>query len=523
MNQASFLFECPPTTAHEFGCFLEARLGTPITVWKKEGNENWKCTQNEFQTTDVDLERAQMIRNDESDCEFVLPLTCFDGLQLSATGRISTQELELWSKFAVSSVREFQSQLQLEELKDENEQLAEQAIVSFEELSFLKYVTTELSQAELTDGIGPFVCTVLESLRSSIRAQAVSLVFDSKHRFHVCDASRTYSASHNDAGVLDASKLVKQFGHLAESTPFVKNNCGLPPEFEAIPGLNKIILVPVQHDGRLMGHLVAINQVAIEQGLSPGHCSGLTQREFGTIEAMVLNAAASIIATHVANVDLFKQQESLVTSMIRTLVSALDAKDSYTRGHSERVALYARLAAERMGLDDEQIEAIYLTGLLHDIGKIAIDDETLNHPGDLSDAQYEIIKKHPEEGWKILQRIQQLEHVLPGVLFHHERIDGAGYPDGLKGSGIPLFARILAVVDAYDAMTSNRPYRMGMSHEQATEILRRGSNVQWDSEIVDIFISAENEAAEIRNREHVSQKASRKKGTVKTLLGPAAL
>ena len=141
-------------------------------------------------------------------------------------------------------------------------------------------------------------------------------------------------------------------------------------------------------------------------------------------------------------------------------------------------------------------------------------EQTLNHPGALSQEQFDVIKMHPHSGWAILQGIKQLEYVLPGVLFHHERMDGNGYPDNLVGEEIPLEARILAVADAYDAMTSDRPYRKGMTHERAAKILLEGCDTQWDSKIVSIFLDSEQEIAEIRNHAFRTKTLNRERGSI---------
>jgi HD-GYP domain-containing protein (c-di-GMP phosphodiesterase class II) len=184
--------------------------------------------------------------------------------------------------------------------------------------------------------------------------------------------------------------------------------------------------------------------------------------------------------------------------MVRTLVSALDAKDAYTRGHSERVALFSKRIAEHLGYDDVATEKLYLSGLLHDVGKIGVSDAVLRKPDRLTPEEFAEIKRHPDEGWGILLELEQLRYVLPGVLHHHEQVNGTGYPDGLKGEQIPLDARIMAVADAYDAMTSDRAYRKGMPHEKAMEIIREGSGSQWDSDVVDAFLAVIDDITAIR-------------------------
>jgi putative nucleotidyltransferase with HDIG domain len=175
--------------------------------------------------------------------------------------------------------------------------------------------------------------------------------------------------------------------------------------------------------------------------------------------------------------------------VLRALTSAIDAKDPYTCGHSERVAQIAVRLARKLGCNRQSLHTVFLAGLLHDIGKIGIDDNVLRKPGKLSAAEYEHIKLVPKLGHKILRDLKQLSDVTPIVLHHHETFDGSGYPDGLRGEGIPLLARIVAVADAVDAMASERPYRAGMSDDKIDMNLSKGSGTQWDPAVVDAFFA----------------------------------
>ena len=197
-----------------------------------------------------------------------------------------------------------------------------------------------------------------------------------------------------------------------------------------------------------------------------------------------MSTAANLLASHAKNVQFLDAQDALLIGIIRSIVNAIDAKDPYTCGHSDRVANIAKAIAQRVGVDSFECERIYMAGLLHDVGKIGIPDAILSKPGKLTDEEYDIVKKHPEIGYTILKNLGQLQYVLPGVLHHHEAIDGSGYPAGLKGEMIPLVGRILAVADAYDAMTSTRPYRDGMPSEKAESILREGAGKTWDAKFV---------------------------------------
>src|SRR5262249_51571272 len=154
---------------------------------------------------------------------------------------------------------------------------------------------------------------------------------------------------------------------------------------------------------------------------------------------------------------------------------AIDAKDSYTYGHSERVARIAVELGRELGLRDDELSDIYLTGLLHDIGKIGIRDSVLCKRDKLTDEEFEHIKEHVKIGYRILADLRAIAHLLPGVLYHHERIDGGGYPEGLAGNAIPFLARILAVADSYDAMSTSRPYRAAMPPARVEAIIREGA------------------------------------------------
>ena len=180
-----------------------------------------------------------------------------------------------------------------------------------------------------------------------------------------------------------------------------------------------------------------------------------------------------------------KREQELTEKIVKSLVRGIEIRDSYTKGHSERVAFFAKRIAEEMGLKEEEVKAIYTAGLLHDIGKIGIPDSILLKPGKLSDEEYEIIKLHPELSYELLKHIDVLEDSLPGIRHHHERWDGSGYPDGLKGKEIPLQARILAVADSFDAMTSDRIYRKGIPKTEAVKEIKELSGKYYDPEVVE--------------------------------------
>ncbi len=174
--------------------------------------------------------------------------------------------------------------------------------------------------------------------------------------------------------------------------------------------------------------------------------------------------------------------------MLSMLSGAIEARDPYTRGHSARVTALAEAVARKLGWSEERLASLRLGGPLHDIGKLAVSDEVLRKAGRLDDHELAQIREHPKTGARLILRIAALRDAIPYVLYHHERWDGAGYPSGKAGEEIPLEARVLAVADAFDAMTSDRPYRRALTHEEALAEVERCAGTQFDPQIASIFL-----------------------------------
>lgn len=185
---------------------------------------------------------------------------------------------------------------------------------------------------------------------------------------------------------------------------------------------------------------------------------------------------------------LLESQAQLKFQLIQTFSRLIDAKDPYTQGHSEKVAYYAMNFGTTLNLTNQETDGLYILGLLHDIGKVGIPDSILTKPGRLTMEEFDQIKQHPVIGEKIISAIDAFQYLLPGIRHHHERMDGTGYPDGLKGEQIHFWARMLAICDAYDAMTSDRSYRVGLNNEAAFEQLRKHAGTQFDADLVPVFI-----------------------------------
>jgi len=191
------------------------------------------------------------------------------------------------------------------------------------------------------------------------------------------------------------------------------------------------------------------------------------------------------------------ENHELFLGTVKALAAAIDGKDPYTRGHSERVSRFSVATAQGLGLPETEIERIRISALLHDVGKIGIDDSILKKPSALTDEEFQIMKSHPQKGYKIMSQIPAMRDFLPGMYMHHEMVNGQGYPQGLKGDEIPLQARVVSVADTFDAMTTERPYQRAMDLDAALTRLKSFVDTRYDARVVAAFIAA-CEAGKIR-------------------------
>ncbi len=271
--------------------------------------------------------------------------------------------------------------------------------------------------------------------------------------------------------------LVEILEHYREDRPILYHGARASRFFARLPSglhLASFISVPLKIRLEIMGMLNVYSYTR-------GH-------KFNEGQRKMLSILADRASSAIDNARLFQKQQESFQQTIQGFARAMEANDPYTRGHSDRVMQYAQLVAQGLGLDEPHTERICTAALMHDIGKIGIPLDALNKPQKLTKDEYELFKEHPDKGRRILEPIEFLREIVPAVYHHHEQYDGTGYPLGLKGEEIPLEARILAVADTYDAMTSDRAYRSALSHEIAIAELKRCAATQFDPRIVAVFI-----------------------------------
>lgn len=237
-----------------------------------------------------------------------------------------------------------------------------------------------------------------------------------------------------------------------------------------------ILCSPLVYQGKLLGVIEAINK---KDGAS-----------FTNEDLRLFESFANIVSISIENANLYQRLKETFFDTSYALAEAVEKRDPYTGGHVKRVTEYCLAVGEELNLNKEEMERLYLSAVLHDIGKIGIDDAILRKPAPLTLEEIGVMKKHPQIGMEILSKVKHLKDIIVGTFSHHESYDGKGYPMGLKGKEIPLLGRIIAVCDTFDAMTSDRPYRRGLEDDKAIEELLKFSGKQFDPDIVEAFVKA---------------------------------
>ena len=233
--------------------------------------------------------------------------------------------------------------------------------------------------------------------------------------------------------------------------------------------------------------------LAVEKIASGDHSSRIDTKNFTEIGTLgkAVNSMSDEIADQIGKLDrAAKENRELFVGTVKALAAAIDGKDHYTRGHSERVSRVSVAIGQRMKMSEDDLETLRISALLHDVGKIAIDDAILKKPAALTKEEYEVMKTHPQQGYKIMKNIPAMKDFLPGMYMHHEMVDGTGYPQGLSDEEIPLQGKIVSVADAFDAMTTDRPYQKGMELPAAIDLIKTFVGTRYDIHVVNALVEA---------------------------------
>ncbi len=377
--------------------------------------------------------------------------------------------------------------------KEQIEKIGTELAQVYEEIVLLHKLSMNM---KVTKADTNFLQMACDSLTDIVSVEGIAIllekVIDDEKRLVVAAGSGLIDLDERAAGILH-SRLADEISSGKEM--LLDSDVDSPFRYEWQDSVKSIIAVPLYstdksepvlagttpNGSHIMGLMVAINRIDKE--------------DFDSTDVKLFNSVANGCAVFIENGRLFKDLEELFIGSLKALTRSIDAKDKYTRGHSERVAFIARWIAERLSdqqpLEEEQLHKIYLAGLLHDIGKIGIDEAVLRKEGRLTEREMECIRKHPSIGAGILREIKQMREVVAGVLYHHERVDGKGYPDGLVGDEIPLIGKIVGLADSFDAMTSKRTYRSARTVEQALVEVEKGLGTQFDEKVGRAFINSD--------------------------------
>ncbi len=363
----------------------------------------------------------------------------------------------------------------------EAKRMQEEMLARNRELSVLNDVAAAVNRSlKLDEVLG---AALDKSMKILGKCQAGLFLYDEESRRLKMAASRRIPSSVLD----DESQFSPEDclcgqafrkGELLDVKGYAKDNRFKGTEKES----DRVIIVPIPYHDRILGVMFFYPN----RGYEPTEA-----------ELRLLTAIAHQIGVAIENAYLYKKLEDSYLETIKALAFALDAKDPYTRDHSEKVRQWSLLIAEKLGLGKDQVRDINFASLLHDVGKLGTSELVLNKPGELTDEEYEEVRQHPHAGSELLASIPILKHARKIVLHHHEFFGGGGYPKGLKANKIPLGARIIAIADAFEAMTADRPYREAMNIEAAKKRLRALAGSQFDPEVVEVFLSllADEEAA----------------------------
>ena len=377
--------------------------------------------------------------------------------------------------------------------EEQIEKVSTELAQTYEELVLLHKLSTNM---KVTEPDANFLQMACDSLTAIVFVEGIAILVErnveNEPQLVVAAGSGLIDIDERMAAVLH-SRLTEQINSGKEA--LLDSEVDAPFRYDWPDNIKNIIAVPLFGKEKAESHFAG--------GTRDGHCiiglmaaiNRIDKPDFDSTDVKLFNSVAGSCAVFIENGRLFTDLKELFIGSLKALTSSIDAKDQYTRGHSERVAFVSRWIAERLSakepLEEEQIHKVYLAGLLHDIGKIGIDETVLRKKGRLTDEELDCIKKHPSIGAGILRSIKQMRDIVPGVLCHHERLDGKGYPGALAGEQIPLTGKIVGLADSFDAMTSKRTYREARTIEQAIAEVEKGIGTQFDAKVARAFLDSD--------------------------------
>ncbi len=364
--------------------------------------------------------------------------------------------------------------LALDIVNEEVQGLGERLCACYEELSLLYRLGTNMNVAKRPETLLKSICDELYQVLA-FRWIAFRWL-GSRDSSWDLDPPFVFAGTLPDNEHRTSERLHRRLAALRPMKPMILNDAA-ETAAAGMEGFGDNLLIhPIVNHNEVLGAVVA----AGKHGDDP---------LINNLDITLISATVSHLQIYLDNLSLYDQTQQTFLGSLEALTAAIDAKDPYTCGHSQRVAMLASRLAAAAGLDDATARRVFICGLVHDIGKIGVPEAVLGKAGKLSDEEFEAIKKHPEIGARILRDIPNMDDIIPGVLYHHERYDGRGYPAGLAGEDIPLFGRVLAIADSFDAMSSSRTYRRALPRLEVLEEIRRCKGTQFDPALADAFLT----------------------------------
>jgi len=371
---------------------------------------------------------------------------------------------ELMTQFAGLIQERWESQA-------ESEMLITELDRNYETLHLYSNVATQIKTLNLSNQM---ISHLMEEIKNNIRVDMAFSFMQNRPNYSKVVFKQELSIEDKAKFAESLIQAVKAENISSDQGYYIINSSLDNPKFSSLHHDQfRFLGVKIQHEENFYGWL----------GIFSFNMEDIIEQS----QLKLLTSIAEQIGVVISNTDLYHELEEFGVDIVKSLIVTIEAKDLYTRGHSERVHHVATMMGAEFGLNEERLNVLNWSALLHDVGKIGIPEAVLNKPARLTDKEYNTIKGHPEKGAEIIKPLEYLADSIPGVLHHHEQYNGTGYPSGLKGENIPLISRIIAVADTFDAITSDRAYRKGRSYSKGHEIINEVAGTQLDPEQVQVF------------------------------------